>query len=97
VKCAQRRQDQLLLASLSLIVSLNLIEQIPNASINSWTWFLSGVLLGQSQRLLKQRAFAGSAVALRRSLFLSDAQMPNAAFLVASRSEMKIGSPAKVR
>ena len=97
VKRAQRRRDQLLLAGLTLIVSLNLIEQIPNASINSWTWFLSGVLLGQSQRLLKRRASADSVSALRTSPFLSDAQVPKAAFLAAPRYEMKVGSSGKVR
>jgi hypothetical protein len=70
VKHAERRQERLLLAGLALIVSLNLIEQIPNASINSWTWLLSGVLLGRSQRLLKQRIPVNSLGATEVSPFI---------------------------
>jgi hypothetical protein len=70
VKHAERRQERLLLAGLALIVSLNLIEQIPNASINSWSWLLSGALLGRSQRLLKQRIPVNSLGATEVSPFI---------------------------
>ncbi|MBN8988837.1 MAG: hypothetical protein J0H42_11370 [Rhizobiales bacterium] len=57
-----RGEEQLPLAGLALIVSISLMEQIPNASISSWTWLLSGVLLGRSQRLLRRRFSSTSAI-----------------------------------
>lgn len=37
-----------LLASHALIISIVLIDQIPNASWNMWTWFLIGALVGRT-------------------------------------------------
>jgi hypothetical protein len=48
----ERKTDQIFLATLSLIVALDVIEQLPNASISSWSWFLAGILLGRSEQVI---------------------------------------------
>jgi hypothetical protein len=42
-------RERLLLATPALIVALSLIEQLPNASVNAWTWLLAGALLGSAE------------------------------------------------
>lgn len=44
-------QDTIFLSALALIVSANLIELIPNATLLPWTWLLSGALLGRAEAL----------------------------------------------
>jgi hypothetical protein len=44
-------RDRVFLAALTLIVALNLIEQIPNSSMSSWNWLLAGALLGRAEYL----------------------------------------------
>jgi hypothetical protein len=50
-KFAGSLRDKILLASLALIVALSFIEQLPNSSISSWLWLISGALLGRAERL----------------------------------------------
>ncbi|WP_284450645.1 hypothetical protein [Methylophaga thalassica] len=47
--------DRVLLAAMALIVSLILLDQLPNSSLsnNSLYWLLAGSLLGRAQELLK--------------------------------------------
>jgi hypothetical protein len=52
---AESGRDRVMMAGFTLIVGLSRLEQIPNASVSSWTWFLSGALLGRSQRLHAMR------------------------------------------
>jgi len=49
---SQSRGERLFLAILSLIVSINIFDLLPNASIIPITWLCAGTLLGQSERLL---------------------------------------------
>lgn len=55
VRAAQLQTDRLILAGLTTIVALISFEQIPNASMSSWTWLLSGALMGRAQRLVLAR------------------------------------------
>jgi hypothetical protein len=57
IKYLSSKNDALLLAALSLILSLSVIEQIPNASISPWVWLLAGALLGRTE-LLSSAALA---------------------------------------
>ena len=43
------------LAALALIISANIVELLPNATLTPWTWLLAGALLGRSE-LLRIRA-----------------------------------------
>lgn len=47
--------QQFLLASHALIVSIILIDQLPNASMNYFYWFLAGTLLGRASDVLKDK------------------------------------------
>jgi hypothetical protein len=44
-------REKALLSSLTVIVALTAIEQLPNASITPWNWLLAGVLLGRVEQL----------------------------------------------
>jgi hypothetical protein len=50
-KLVRSARDRVFLATLSLVVALAIIEQLPNASISSWSWLLAGSLLGRTERL----------------------------------------------
>jgi hypothetical protein len=51
LKFATSDQERLALATLTLIVALGLVEQLPNSSLGSWNWLLAGSLLGRAERL----------------------------------------------
>jgi hypothetical protein len=48
IKLCQRR-DGILLAALSLIVGLSIVDLLPNSTLRPWTWFVCGVLLGRAE------------------------------------------------
>ncbi len=41
-------QEAVLCASLSIIIAFTVLDQLPNASITPWTWFLAGVVSGMT-------------------------------------------------
>jgi hypothetical protein len=53
-KFVRTERDRIFLSTLALLVSLGIIEQLPNSSVSSWSWLLAGSLLGRADRL-KQR------------------------------------------
>src|SRR5262245_8753694 len=48
---AGSRQEQIFLAALALILAINMIDLIPNASLSPGTWLLTGALLGRAEAL----------------------------------------------
>jgi hypothetical protein len=52
LKNVETAQDKIYLAALALILSINLVDLIPNSTITPWTWLLAGALLGRSEALL---------------------------------------------
>jgi hypothetical protein len=52
LKFAKSDQDRIALAALALIVSINIVDLLPNASMMPWTWLLVGALLGRAEALL---------------------------------------------
>lgn len=46
-------RNRIFLSVVALIVAFSLVEQIPNASISSWTWLLAGALLGRAERIVQ--------------------------------------------
>jgi hypothetical protein len=54
-------------ATVALIIAVNMIDLLPNATLNPWTWLLTGALLGCSETVLarKQTRIAESKLVLR--------------------------------
>lgn len=46
VRRLRTAREAVLCASLSIIVAFTVLDQLPNASITPWTWFLAGVVSG---------------------------------------------------
>ena len=47
-----KNKQQTLLAAHALLISVVMIDQLPNASLAPWLWFLAGALLGRSEEIL---------------------------------------------
>ncbi len=45
-------REGVLLAALALIVSINVVELLPNSTLSPWSWLLAGTLLGCSEAVL---------------------------------------------
>ena len=43
---------------LALIVAINVVDLLPNASLSPWTWLLAGALLGRARRCGRRRGIA---------------------------------------
>lgn len=48
---AQRGPEQMLLASLSIILGLNMLDLLPNATVTPITWLMTGIVAGSGARL----------------------------------------------
>lgn len=68
VRFAKLSREAACLAGLGLMVSINLIELLPNSTLTPWTWLLAGALLGRSEAIIaaarkhKKRVEMGVAV-----------------------------------
>jgi hypothetical protein len=51
LRYAQSIHDEVMLAALTLILSINIVDLLPNASLSPWTWLLAGALLGRAEAL----------------------------------------------
>jgi len=60
LKFAETERDSIFLGALALIIAINMIDLLPNASLGPWTWLLAGALLGRAE------ALRGAARQLRR-------------------------------
>ena len=47
----ESEKERVLLAALALILSINVVDLLPNASLSPWTWLLTGALLGRAEAL----------------------------------------------
>jgi len=56
LKHLRSEREKVLLAATALILAVTAVEQLPNASINSWTWLLGGALYGFSSTALSLKA-----------------------------------------
>jgi hypothetical protein len=52
MRFAETFRDTVFLAGLALIIAVNIIELLPNATLLPWTWLLAGTLLGCSEAIL---------------------------------------------
>lgn len=62
LKLVRSQREAIFLSCLTLIVALTVIEQIPNASISSWSWLIAGALVGRSFAIRVEAASARRAV-----------------------------------
>jgi hypothetical protein len=46
-------RSKTLLAALALIVAINVVDQLPNATIGPWTWLIAGALLGRAEQAIR--------------------------------------------
>jgi len=63
LRFAQSKAERLSLSSLALIVSINILDLLPNAGLIPWTWLLTGALVGRAEALssvLQKRRQLGS-------------------------------------
>lgn len=56
VKRLSSIRERILLAALTLIVAITVVEQLPNASLSPWSWLLVGSLLGRVERIMSARS-----------------------------------------
>jgi len=52
VKYIKAKAQKTLLAAHALLVSVIMIDQLPNASLQPWLWLLVGILLGRSETII---------------------------------------------
>jgi hypothetical protein len=48
---AQNVRERIFFSAFALIVAINIIDLLPNASLSPWTWLLTGALLGRAEML----------------------------------------------
>lgn len=65
LKFVRSQREAIFLSCLTLIVALTVVEQIPNASISSWSWLIAGALVGRSLAIRVEAASARKAVPRR--------------------------------
>jgi hypothetical protein len=51
LKFARSIPDKVNLAALALILSINIVDLLPNATLSPWSWLLAGALLGRAEAL----------------------------------------------
>jgi hypothetical protein len=51
LRFVESKRDGVFLGALALIIAINMIDLLPNASISPWTWLLTGALLGRAEAL----------------------------------------------
>jgi hypothetical protein len=60
-RLARSASEQLAMATLALILAINIFDLLPNAGLIPWTWLISGALLGQTEALTARAASRSSA------------------------------------
>ena len=53
-------RDGIFLGAMTLIMAVNVIELIPNATLSPWSWLLAGALLGRAEALCAKSQYGGS-------------------------------------
>jgi hypothetical protein len=61
LRFTQPGRDRIYLTTLALIVAINMVELLPNATLSPWTWLLAGALLGRAEALRRTRWIPSSA------------------------------------
>ena len=56
-------RDQVFLAALTIIIAINMVALLPDASLTAWTWLLAGSLLGRAEAVHRARWLPSSVLA----------------------------------
>jgi len=51
-KWLKNKKEYTLLSAHALLISLVMVDQLPNATLDPWLWLLSGILLGRSEEII---------------------------------------------
>ena len=51
LRLVESKRERILFAALSVIVAVNVFNQLPNSSLSPWSWLLTGALLGRAEAL----------------------------------------------
>lgn len=54
IRAVGSHKEAILLATLALIVAINMVDLLPNSPLSPWTWLLAGALLGRTEVLVKE-------------------------------------------
>ena len=73
LKYCSTETDKILLSALALIVSISILDLIPNAGLVPWMWLMCGALQGRAERLERNGKKLKSLVARRRQQQLQSA------------------------
>jgi hypothetical protein len=70
VRRIRSKREQIFITTLALIVSINIIELLPNSTLLPWTFLIAGILLGTSEKatVLNQRYHSSSRVGVKRTI-----------------------------
>ena len=68
LKFLKSNQDRIFLCALTLILSINIVDLLPNAGLVPWTWLLVGALLGRADRILASATSDRIPVSLKSNL-----------------------------
>lgn len=55
IKFCRDGREKIFFAALSLIVSLSVVDLLPNSTLRPWTWFVCGALLGRGENCMDAR------------------------------------------
>jgi len=53
-KWVKDKKELILLAAHALLMSIIMVDQLPNASLEPWLWLLAGILLGRSESIISE-------------------------------------------
>jgi len=53
-KFITEKNEQTLLSAHAILVSIIMINQLPNNALAPWLWLLAGILLGRSEAIIAQ-------------------------------------------
>jgi hypothetical protein len=65
-KWASSNTDAIFVSTIALIVSVNIVELIPNSGLLPWTWLLCGALLGRAEALKIEAVYRRRGVKMGR-------------------------------
>lgn len=53
-KLVKTRQELVMMSAHALLVSIVIVDQLPNSSLSPWLWLLAGILLGRSEWIIQK-------------------------------------------
>ena len=76
LRLARSAREQLAFAALALLVSLNILDLLPNSGLIPWTWLTAGALLGRAETLILAQRVARPTANANKAAFIAAALPP---------------------